>query len=177
VINPRKSHRRTTGGVTLQTAATWRTDVTSGGRRTRRTLAAFTVRRAALPLREAVSSLETPASSRSSSRRLAGASPVAARKIYCRAESLKSPALVAIYPMPPGSARNLAVHGASLAYRRQVSVRPERVPPIAAATSVTVRPSLVIASTARYRCSATLISLNGSVKDQPKCCQPSTETV
>ena len=31
-------------------------------------------------------------------------------KIYCRAESLKSPEPGAIYPMPPGSARNLAVY-------------------------------------------------------------------
>ena len=55
--------------------------------------------------------------------------------------------------------------------------------PIAAATSVTVRPSLITASTSRYRCSATLISLirecQGSaevtVNHQPKLCKASAE--
>src|SRR5829696_7627593 len=55
--------------------------------------------------------------------------------------------------------------------------------PTAAATSVTVRPSLITASTARYRCSATLISLirecQGSaevgVNHQPKPCKASAE--
>src|SRR5215203_4577647 len=56
--------------------------------------------------------------------------------------------------------------------------------PTAAATSVTVRPSLITASTARYRCSATLISLirecQGStgtdVKHQPEPCKAPTGT-
>jgi hypothetical protein len=55
--------------------------------------------------------------------------------------------------------------------------------PIAAATLVTVRPSLITASTARYRCSATLISLirecQGSaevgVNYQPKLCKASAD--
>src|SRR5215204_6973899 len=55
--------------------------------------------------------------------------------------------------------------------------------PTAAATSLTVRPSLITASTARYRCSATLISLirecQGStevaVNHQPKPCKASAE--
>ena len=40
--SPRDSQRRTTGGVTLHTAAAWRTEVTSSGRLTTRTLAAVT---------------------------------------------------------------------------------------------------------------------------------------
>jgi hypothetical protein len=40
VISPRESHRRTTGGVTLQTAAAWRIEVTSSCRLTTRTVAA-----------------------------------------------------------------------------------------------------------------------------------------
>jgi hypothetical protein len=47
--SPRESHRRTTGGVTLHMAAAWRIEVTSCGPLTTRTLAAFTVPRAALP--------------------------------------------------------------------------------------------------------------------------------
>src|SRR5829696_3437062 len=55
--------------------------------------------------------------------------------------------------------------------------------PTAAATSVTVRPSLITASTARYRCSATLISLirecqgatEVAVNHQPKPCKASAE--
>jgi hypothetical protein len=38
-INPRERQRRITGGVTLHTAAAWRTDVTCPGRLTTRTLA------------------------------------------------------------------------------------------------------------------------------------------
>ena len=71
----------------------------------------------------------------------------------------------------------------SASYLPSQACRLCRDTPIAAATSVTVRPSLITASTARYRCSATLISLirecQGStevtVNHQPKLCKASAE--
>ena len=71
----------------------------------------------------------------------------------------------------------------SASYLPSQACRLCRDTPIAAAASVTVRPSLITASTARYRCSATLISLirecQGSaevtVNHQPKLCKASAE--
>src|SRR5215217_9757405 len=67
-------------------------------------------------------------------------------------------------------------------YRASQACRVCRDTPTVAATSLTVRPSLITASTVRYRCSATLISrireCQGSAEvgvNRPKLCKASAE--